>query len=355
MDRNFISAATDGEKIYWITESKGLGMCLDIDTNVVSYFDLSWKDINIKPYGNAILAIDKNDIYALSCYGKYCIVYNQISCKMSIINTDIKGIYAHSFCFAKKISEEEIAFLPYQSNAVKYINIKSGATREDVLKNGSDDENSGICFAGVDQIVNIKQVPLFDYDRNVIVQYDLMTGNTVCKSYDDSIKNPIYVSDTDNTFYVLTLSGNVYSIDKKTWNTECIYKYVCDNNKIAKPFSTIVVKCGVLWMLPWQEERILRINLADNSASVFYDNPDDLYYFDNIEMSKYSQVIFLDDNIYCSMHTGNYMFCIDKYGSGKYLNLIWPDEIDYAKQIMEIYGSVNEGEICLKSFIRLIS
>ncbi len=350
MDRNFISVVTEKNCLYWITERQGIGMCYDIERKELSYLNIPWKDVGIVPYGNAVVAIEKGIVYGVCCNGKYLFKYI-IQCEeLRVFEIGLGELLAHDYTFAELINDE-IVIQPSTSNRVFFINVNYGEIRECVVIPSHIDSEKLLNFAVISEITKKERIPLFSYSSNIVVLLNLLTGEKEQKTYPDEIKNPVYIQEADDNFYILTICGDVYCLEKNTFISRKIYKHETSEEMGDMPFCTMTVKNNILWLLPFMGDRIICFDINQCKKSEYTNKPRDLYYFDNDKMSNYTQGISVNGTTYFAMHKGNYMFTVDGKGIGSFIDLSIMAGREYTKQLLNITGIVNEGEIGLASYI----
>lgn len=353
MDRTFISAAAEGRKVYWLTEQRGLGMCLDIDSKEVTLLNIPWKNTGIMPYGNSVLAVENGVLYGICCNGRYLAMFDILKKEIKTIEVGRNSLLLHDHAFAVKC-KDNISILPYKTDRIIYINTKNGRIREVSVSPEAKTEKRDFYYAGFHEVIDPYRLPLFHSNRNELVIKNMISNGSEYYSYSGEIEKPLYIQEIDTGYYILTFSGDTYYLEKKSGNVKCIYEHVPAEGDGDIPFCTFTVKNDRLWLLPCFSERIIYVDIPGGCVHEFTDKPADLIYCGSPAMSNYTRAVYVEGATYFAMHTGNYLFSVDDSGEGRFLDLKWPSEYEGFQQLFNISGRIIEGKEKLRSFLKYV-
>lgn len=184
-----------------------------------------------------------------------------------------------------------------------------------------------------------------------VIEYDMETEDYYRHTIPAGIKGCVHAEWKYGVFYILSLEGKVYE-----WNfrTNSVREWNLGNE--AKPYPTyreMVVANKIIWILPEIGEDILVIDIEKNKVKKYLNYPMDFSYEAPKQYSKYYRHCEDENYYYFSMHSGNYIFCVEKQsGKEKWIKPIEPEEADYMEYYVRNGWYLNEKEYTLGNYIQ---
>ena len=359
--KEFLSCIVRGNKLYFISEAELVLMRMDISSGEIEYIDnpyivnstgnfrVRWK------LADRMLSYNKN-IYILECDGTRMIEYHveKNTCRYFDINC---SVYVCSNYAGFTIYKDKAYIFPSFLNELVVVDLISGEVEreEKICKDISyiPDLKKAIphkLFSCGCRIENSEWV--FMEQNNEVIEYDLEKRYIQNHKIPKVIHGCVHAEWKDNIFYILDLEGKLY-----TWNVENhdVEDWLLDTGRPYPNYREMVVTKKKIWILPEIGEDILLIEKETRKSEKYYKYPSDFRYAAPENYSKYYVHCEDKENYYFSMHSGNYLFCVEKE-SGKerwikpYFTKI-KKVIDYYKKNSMF---ISEGVYTLSNYMKFI-
>lgn len=357
----FLSCVIWNHKLYFISEAELILMEMDTSSGEIKYIDNSsisnntgclrtkWK------LSDWMLAIEKN-IYILESDGMRMIEYHvqENTCRYFDINCNV---YVCSNYAGFTVYKDKAYIFPSFLNELVIVNLKSGEVKhkEKLCENicYTPNLNEPVpqkLFSCGCRIENSEWI--FMERKKEVIEYNLQEGYVRSHKLPDLINGCVHAEWKDDLFYILDLEGKLYTWDIQTGNVEA---WLVDEVKPYPNYREMVVTNKKIWILPETGDDILSIDKETRKAERYYKYPSDFVYTAPDYYSKYYVHCEDKENYYFSMHSGNYIFCVEKEsGKERWIRPIFPNMeniLDYYKK-NSMY--INEWEYYLCNYIRFI-
>ena len=352
LDRYFISSVSYEEYLYWISERNGFLYRMDTKTNHIELTDVKWGLASEVPFANGVLLIDDNMLYVLLDFGRRLLKYNIANGVYEIITVFGNPFPGYDFSFAKKIGEY-IYYLEYNFDFLRRIDTNSGKV-EQIFIHEYKGMKQDFYYPYIHNQID-DDMYIFVFSENLYYKYDACKEKKQRYYYPVEIKEPLYVQVTEEGFYILTASGEVFLWNGSSRNVIEIFSNNISKHILKYEYGLLYKIKNKLWLLPAEGENIICIDLNTKKYDVFKDYPDDFYYTTEFPASKYGYGTLVNGVIYFAMRKGNYIFSVNENGEGKFIDARWPKDCEKQIYIAKNMGEcIHETEGLMEVFLRRI-
>lgn len=344
MDRWFISMATDGKDIYWVTEIGNRFCRMELPSNKVSYLNVNNMENLAGP--SAILRIHDSNVYAVTNGGKNLVIYNTENQATQIISINCQKWLINMYCYVK-IIDEFIVVIPIYGSCALYINRFTGEVKEyPILK--EVDLNKQI-FALESYEVSDDKIVLISIQSAEIILFSLKERIiTERKKIPDLSKSIINFVPYKRGYIILTIDNNLIYIDESKIKELCRF----EENELG--CAVLHICQDNIWVLPANGENIYTYNLSTNKIKKYKEYPTDYKYTAPSCMAKFTKKCTIDGITYFAMHSGTHIFSIDNNGQGKFINTIWPNVFEKINEMQRHGEIICDNQIELNDFIKFV-
>lgn len=360
MRNKFLACTIFDHDLYFISEEDCILMKMNIDSGKVEYlnrpnsFDVQISDPLIWKLPDKMI-VHERKIYVLETDGKRLVEYYVDENRYRCIELDCSVFECCNFA-AFAIYNDKAYIFPSYLDKVIVVDLTIGSVIQqlsictDILYEfGKTESIPSKLFSCGCRVGNSEWI--FMERLGEVVEYNMETDEYQRHIVPAKIKGCAHAEWKNDTFYILSLEGKVYK-----WNfyNNNVREWSLGNQSKSYPaYREMVITNGVIWILPEVGNDILLIDIEKDYVEKYSNYPVDFSYEAPEHYSKY-YVHCEDDNFYYfSMHSGNYIFCVEKFsGKEKWIKPIEPNYIEYyAKN--SCY--VNERRYNLKNYFSNIN
>ncbi len=347
MKNKFLSCTIFQDKLYFISEAEHILMRMDINSGKIECIDNPiMYHIDECIYGKWKLA-DRmvsfdGKVYILEADGGQLIEYFVSENRQRCFDISCSA-YGCSNNAAFTIYKNRAYIFPSFLNKIVIVNLNSGEITykqnfcTDILYKFSNEGNiPPKLFSCGSRIGNCEWIFL-QYGKEVL-EYDLEAEVIRRHKIPGVINGCVHAEWKENLFYILDLDGRLFSWDVKTGNIE---QWLLEK-KAYPEYREMVVTDKKIWILPDFGEDILLIDKKTKKMQKYSNYPSDFSYDAPQEYSKYYVHCEDEGYYYFSMHSGNYIFSVEKKSGRE--RWIRP----YFEEKEEIFKYYCKNNICIE-------
>lgn len=344
MNRWFISMATDGKDIYWVTEVGNHFCRMELPSNKVCYLNVRNMDNLAGP--SAILCIHDSNVYSVTNGGKILVIYNKENETTQTIIINCQKWLINMFCYVK-IIDEFIVVIPIYGSCALYINRFTGEVKEYPILEAVDSNKQ--IFALESYEVSDDKIALISIESSEIILFSLKERSiTKRKKLTDLSKTIINFVPYKSGYIILTIDNNLIYVDESKIEELCRFEeneldcavlHICKDN---------------IWVLPANGENIYTYNMSTNKIRKYKEYPTDYKYTAPSCMAKFTKKCTIGGITYFAMHSGTHVFSIDNNGNGNFINTIWPNVFEQINEMQQHGEVICDNQIELNDFIKYV-
>ena len=356
LDRWFMTGVIENDKLLWITELGGHIMKMSLSTHNVEYVNIEDEILEGDLSHSSVVYQENGTIYAFINWGKRLLIFNEHSATYKFIYLGLEKYFLNMCASVSKVGNE-LLVVPMCAPKLLRINISTGEVQfEQILKEEIETNDKEVIqlYAKCEEIEG-ENIWIFSRLNSDVICYNPNTREKTYYKIPIMLGKPTDITIYEGKFYVLNSVGDVFLWEKdKDWCEK-----IFDNPKkeISDGFSVVCIVNKKLWIFPSFERDILLYDLENKSMDLYDKYPKDFSYFAPKEMAKYSCKIQDESCYYFAMHSGNYIFSIDKRtGEGKWIDAKWPREETELEYLLKRNRSqFHEQEISIETFLNYIT
>ena len=354
--KGFLSCTIWKDKLYFISEGELILMSMDTINGEIEYIEPLFNHAQGRwKLADRMLSVGRN-IYVLESDGTRMIEYHaeENTCRYFDINC---AVYVCSNYAGFTIYKDKAYIFPSFLNEMVIVDLKSGEVKhkKDLSKNICyiPDLNDAVPAKLFSCGCRIENSDWIFMERNKeVLEYSLEEESARKHKLPGVINGCVHAEWKDDLFYILDIEGKLYTWDIQTGNVE---KWLLDEAKPYPNYREMVVTDRKVWILPEVGNDILSIDKETRKTEKYNKYPLDFVHAAPDNYSKYYVHCEDKKNYYFSMHSGNYIFCVEKEsGKERWIKPHFPNE----EKIFDFYKKnslyINEWGYHLSDYMRFI-
>lgn len=318
-DMLFPTCIIENNNLLYVTDYEHIFEKIDINSGNVKYID------NPKGYkpmdwsGTDIILQDTERFFLLEQSGERLMIYSPSDKNCKYLYIDCNDHVCINFAGAT-IYNENMYIFPRFRNSVLKIELKSGLIKKlgklcsslnYEFKEGPLPTMLFSCSYLIES-----HIWIFTEQNGIVIDYDLKQEKIKEYILPPNIKTCIHVGYLEGKFCILTAEGKIFLWTPYMDYGQELYDF---GEKYSYPyFGTIANTKDRIWILPLFGNDIYFFDLVTRECKLYVDYPEDFKYIAPSDWSKYFFYSSDEKYFYFSMHSGNYIFYIDKYNGQEY-------------------------------------
>lgn len=346
MNNWFISMATDGIFLYWITELDGLFMKMKLKDAAIEY--MIDKDTNTTFQASSILCYYNSLLFYVIDRGEKIVKYDLKDNSTQVFYIGCEEMYLNMHSYVSVV-KDSLIILPIYGKYLIYVNIKTGETKQYDLLENINVQKLQQCFAlGVepkgDEIKFISSI------TNEWLVFSLTERRIIRReSIPEPIGNVLYF-EKYGEFFLLMNSDNELIKYKKNY-TEKLMQF----SKIQNDYQIFHVVNNDIWVMPLYGQDIYIYSLTDKKTRKYKNYPEEYKYNAIPQMGKFTNKCTINGKTYFAMHAGTSIFCIDnRSAEGYFIYSKWPNAKENIEQVYRRNMTLKEGTVDLSHFLEYV-
>lgn len=319
----FSACAIDRNTLYCVTHNNKIIKKIDVINGKTEYID-NLEECGLININNVdYLLFANNKLYLFDQSGRGIAEYSLTDKRVRYFELDYQSYLFWNY-ISGAIYENKLFIFPSFCDEVTKIELNSGLIKRkrilDFATNYAFNERYVYCDTDNKNCLPLKlfscgcQVGkymwIFSETQSFAICYDLSSEQSEIYYLPAYILGCIHAVYHGGIFYLLNLSGNIYS-----WNS--------NNNEIKLLFDNsgdclypqslyIAVSNKRIWLIPFYGEQIYVINIDNGERQLYNNYPDDFSYNGENGWSRFYGYCEDKNNYYFAMHSSNYILIIDK-------------------------------------------
>ncbi len=344
----FLSCTILKQNLYFISEAEHILMRMNVLNRKIEYLDnpTTYNTNDSATWNSADQMISfGGNIYILESNGRRLIEYFLAENKCRYFDIECDGYVCSNYA-AFTIYRDKAYIFPSFLNELVTVDLKSGEVIHkrnlcaDIffMTNNKECIPTKLFVCGC-RIENIEWT--FMQRNNEVLEYSLETEHFQRHKIPDIIHGCVHVEWKDNLFYILDLDGKLYTWDVQTNDIE---EWLSEEGNQYPKYREMVITDEKIWILPNTGNDILFIDKRTKEIEKYLEYPEDFCYGAPDYFSKYYVHCEDGDHYYFSMHSGNYIFSVEKKsGKERWISPIFPE-------IEQIFGFYEKNNICMSEW-----
>jgi len=306
---NFSNCILYNNKL-WFVSTDGYFMNMDVETKKTIYIRLknlnSWKK---HPVTDNMFA-DRASIYWVDQFGKYIHEYDidqneYYEYQLPPVEMIEWQCYAGIYLYNEKLflfPRIGLTRIEFDLQEKKYVVYPWNCSDEDFKVNKKEDIQLWC------SVQSNNWLYLFERNRNKVIRMNFENLSYEYIDIPHELSNIQHIVFKNNVFYILSVTGNLYTWDGCSKQVEEVYD--CNDKELS--FARIAITEHKVFLLPDLSEKIWIIDLENHEIKVQDQYPADLEYNES-GWSKYFGYTEDKQYIWFANRTANYVLRINKY------------------------------------------